>query len=230
MHVIFIKNYKYKLLYSAAVFFLILAVFFISKSSLYNKFAFHITIDESISFSCPAGFKVDKIYLNESMENSIITTSSNLSRPIADKFSSYKSIEGKFSFSYPSAFTLKEKDFSGSDILYHIDIENKAMSSHGFIQVWNMPYSLKEFLDKSKDASEESFKNFQSKPVSINGLPGYLWEYTSITSTGNVKAHEVFLKNNNKMYRISYFAPEAYWNKSQEDTFWDIAKSFKILN
>lgn len=201
----------------------VLSGFFINYSLLMN-----VTVNNYLSFSYPLAFELDGIYVNEQQNEESIHTNSNFQRPLRIQFSNYKSLEGKFSFNYPSLFELVQKDFAGSDILYHIDLRNKSENTHGFVQVWNMPYSLEEFLSKSKSASQQNYKFFMSKPVTVNTMPGYYWDYSVMGSDGKYyKGMEVFLKKENFMYRISYFVPEAQWNKSQYNIFWNMVNSFK---
>jgi len=86
------------------------------------------------------------------------------------------------------------------------------------VQVWNLPYTLKEFLAKSKSASEQKYKQFEEKEVLVNSIPGIFWDYTVITQDNkSFKGNEVFLKKDDKMYRISYFVPENLWNKKESN-------------
>jgi hypothetical protein len=181
-----------------------------------------------LSFSYPSSIYINDIYVSQELKNNEIYTNSSYKQPLVQNFSNYKSLAGKFSFSYPSPFILQEKDFGGSDILYHIDFSNPSKSAHGFVQVWNMPYSLKDFLEKSKSASSQDFKSFISKEITINGNAGYLWDYVVKGNDGSdIKGMEAFFKKETRMYRISYFVPVALWDKTQSKIFWDIVHSFK---
>ena len=229
MRVIIIRNYKKKLVIFSVIFVLwlltVLASSLITNSGLF----FHVTINDYLSFSHPYSLKVENIFVNDKIANNAVKTSMSFSQQITQKFSTYKSFEGKFSFDYPSMLTLIQKDFAGSDILYHIDLQNKTHPSHGFVQVWNLPHPLKKFLEKSKASSQQDYKYFESVPVSINDIPGYHWSY-SVKGTDDkyYKGNEVFLQKGEKMYRISYFVPENLWNESQSKMFWKIVNSFKV--
>lgn len=229
MYIIFIKNYKRKILILSSVLALGIIVFFLVSSFIQHSLIFKITINNYLTFSYPLSLRVDNIYIHEQYEANSIETNLTLRKPITQNFSSYQSLKGKFSFNYPSIFTLSQEDFGGSDILYHIDFKSKAEKNvHGFVQVWNMPYSLSEFLERSKSSSIQTFKEFTSSQILVNNLPGYLWEYIVVGNDDtNYKGMEVFFKKGDRMYRISYFVPENLWNKSQSDMFWGIVNSFK---
>lgn len=228
MHVIFIRNYKGKAFIALIIALLWILTFMLSDLFMNTAMAMKVTINNHLTFSYPFNTQVVNIYYNENIDGNIIQTNSTFKKPVATKFSSYKSIQGKFSFQYPSAFILNEKDFMGSDILYHIDFLNKAQNAHGFVQVWNLPYDLKNFLESSKSNSLQTFKYFESKEITVNGLPGYYWDYVSVGSDGkSYKASEVFFKKDDKMYRISYFVPENLWSKAQSDIFWTMVNSLK---
>jgi len=193
-----------------------------------NSLLMKVTINNFLTFSFPLEFQIDYIYINEQAANKEIEVNSTFVKPVARKFSNYKSIEGHFSFDYPSSFDLNQKSFSGSDILYHIDFQNKSLNVHGFVQVWNLPFALEEFLKKSKENSTQSYKYFSEKAISVHDLPGFFWDYAVLGNDNKYyKGQEVFLKKGSNMYRIAYFTPESEWSKSHSDIFWGMVNSFK---
>jgi hypothetical protein len=198
---------------------------------LKNNVLYNVTINKSLAFSYPFDMQVYNIFINEQYSLDTIETTLPLSRSNIKKFSNFTSLEGKFSFEYPSVFSLSQQEFSGSEILYHIDFKSKTNSIKGFVQVWNLQYPLEEFLAQSKSTSQLNFKDFDSKPVNVNGLSGYFWDYSLISGSGsNIKGNEVFLQRDKTMYRISYFVPQELWTQEQEDTYKKIVNSFKVLN
>lgn len=231
MHVIFIANYKRKALLSGIILSGWILLFTVFGITLNNNLSYNITIDNFLTFTYPFEMQVDNVFINKQFELGTIETSLPYNRSHTQKFSSFTSLEGKFSFEYPSVFSLGRQEFPGSEILYHIDFKSKTSPVNGFVQVWNLPYTLEEFLEQSKSTSQLNFTSFNSKPVFINGLSGYLWDYSFLSGSGsNIKGNEVFLQKEKKMYRISYFVPWELWTKEQEETFRKIVDSFKILN
>jgi hypothetical protein len=151
------------------------------------------------------------------------------SNSIYKTFIDFKSSEEGFEFSYPSIFEINKKNFPGSEILYHIDFQNKEQKMEsGFIQVWSLPYSLEKFLEDSKQAAMVNFIDFSSKKIRVNDLNGYFWEYTVKSPSENYKALEVFLSKNPKIYRISYFLPESNFDNEEYEMFWKMVKSLKV--
>ncbi|WP_265443037.1 PsbP-related protein [Acetivibrio straminisolvens] len=228
MYIIYIRNYKKRLVYLSIIIGLWILLFFLTELFFSNSLTTNITIENYLSFSCPAKYDIDNVYVNESVKGNLIETGSNFKKPRAEEFSTYKSIEGGFSFKYPSAFLLDEQEFEGTEILYHVGFKDRSNTSHGFVQVWNLPYDLNEFLSKSKSTSEQQYKQFEEKAVTVNSIPGILWDYTVITHDNkSYKGNEVFLKKDDKMYRISYFVPERLWSKNESKLFESIVSSFK---
>ncbi|MFZ5988280.1 MAG: PsbP-related protein [Bacillota bacterium] len=228
LYIVYIQNYKKRLLYLSIIIMLWIIMFFIASFLFGNSLAMNLTIDNYLSFSYPMKYDVDNIYINETLENTSIQASHSLKKSITQKFSTYKSIKGQFGFSYPSAFDLNEQEFEGTEILYHVGLKDKSRPVQGFVQVWNLPYDLDEFLQKSKSMSDLKFKYFKSKAITVNNIPGFYWDYSISTHEGkSFKGSEVFLKKDEKMYRISYFVPEDLWNKSESEVFWNIVGSFK---
>lgn len=191
--------------------------------------SFSMMINDHLSISYPVGIEIDNIFENEGYINNSIQASSVTSKIPKENFKDYKSLAGKFSFSYPSAFSLDQKQFSGSEIIYHIGFSEKNGKAHGFVQVWNLPYSFENFLQKSKNTSLQSYRYFNSSKIRVAGLNGIHWNYSINTQDNrHIKSEEVFLSKSNRMYRISYFAPEEYWDKRQSENFWRIVNSLRI--
>jgi hypothetical protein len=228
LRIIIVSNYKRKVLFFILVMIFWFFIFNLSNMLLKDKLACHLTIDDYLSFSYPLKYKIDDVFVNKNLRYNAIQTNVSFKRTIIQDYMNFESQSGKFSFKYPSSFTLSQKNFSGSDILYHIDFHNNSNNSHGFVQVWNLPYDLADFLNKSKAASRQRFLSFTSKPISVNNLQGFLWDYTVYANDSNTyKGMEVFLKKDNRMYRISYFTLANLWNKEQSDIFWSMVNSLK---
>lgn len=231
MYVIFVRSYRKKLLIAGVFLLLCLLAAMAAGLFMQNRLSYTVTINDSVSFSYPLAFDIGNVYLNEQKEEASIQTNINFRKPLLQKFNSYNSLNGKFSFDYPSLFTVSEKTFAGSDILYHVELENKKARSHGFVQVWNLTHPLESFLKASFETSRQVFKDFKSRTVAVGELPGYYWDYSVLGSDGVCyKALEVFLSREDQMYRISYFCPEGVWNEEQEQTFWDMAASIRLLD
>lgn len=228
MYIIYISNYKKKLLYLFLVTLLWIAMFLTASIYIGKTFAYNLTINNHLTFSYPLKYTIEDIFINENIQEGTIEANYNIAHHIPQKFSTYKSIQGQFSFDYPTAFELKEEYFNGVEILYHIGFKDKESPIHGFVQVWNMPYSLEEFLEKSKATSMQNFISFTSEPITVDKTTGVLWKYSILTNNNmNYRGLEVFWKKDDKMYRISYFIPGNLWNEKEFDTFMKIVKSFK---
>ncbi|MCX7710668.1 MAG: hypothetical protein N2484_12575 [Clostridia bacterium] len=231
MYVVYIRNYKRKMIFTGLI--LALGIFLMAASGFLLNYSllFNVTINDFLKFSYPVSYKVDNIYINESLSPSSIETNAAFKRPLSEQFSTYNSLKGKFSFNYPSAFMLNQEYFTGSDILYHIDYHDKDNTSHGFVQVWNLPYSLEDYLENSKKVSNLNYKYFNSKPITVNGVQGFYWDYAVIGDDGvPYKSAEVFLQKGEKMYRISYFTRESLWTREKQDIFWRMVNSFKVYS
>lgn len=245
MRIFIVGNYKSKLriLFIAISVWLLLFVF--CSHIFDNALMFSIVIDPFIEFSYPYGLVIERIFVNEKLENVmdyksyppnnnwIISENSMAAffgtpKPRTIRFTNFKSLKWNFSFDYPSAFVLDEKTFSGGDILYHIDFHDKSNTSHGFLQVWKITSGLNEFLKKSMELSVEIYKYFKSEKIEINGVGGYMWDYAVLSENGFYKGSEVFLKKDGLVYRLSYFVPESKWDKTQSRLFLKMVRSLKI--
>ena len=229
MHIIIVTNYRRKTFLLASIIFFQVLMFFTGDFLLKNSLLLNITIDNCMEFSYPLDIMIDDIFVSEQAGDGSVQSSLPFSRPVARQFSNYKSLEGKFSFDYPSAFLLVPQELSGADILYHIDFHSKSDVDHGFVQVWSMPGSLDEFLKNARKTSQQTYGYFKSGSIRVNSIPGYYWDYSVLADGSYYKGNEVFLKKDGRMYRISYFVPEADWNGQRLELFKNIVKSFKIL-
>ncbi|HHV97491.1 MAG TPA: hypothetical protein GXX37_13680 [Clostridiaceae bacterium] len=228
MIVIIFKDIKKKVISSLVMVLLWATIYFSAGVIFQNIFMFNLSIGNLFSFSCPSHLEIHNIFINDRVDDAI-TVSSNISQPERQKFSTYTSLKGKFSFKYPSAFSVIEKEFPGSEILYHIDFSDNQNVIHGLVQVWEIPYSLNDFLNNSKETSNLEFKSFKSAQVKVDDKDGYLWDYVIYSNDNNTyKALEYFFEKEGRIYRVSMFAPEAQWSKADENTFWKMVKSFEV--
>ncbi len=206
------------------------AVFFIGSITFVRIFLsgnsyYTITVNSQISFSYPMDFSIKNVYASDPASTPYIQASNSKYKSFID----YKSPEDKFHFSYPSNFKLNQQAFPGSEILYHVDFQNKSDNSFtGFVQVWNLPYDLSKFLEESKENSLSDFINFNSKEIEVNKMKGYFWDYTVKGSNENYKTLEVFLSKDSRLYRISFYIPEKNYTKEDYDMFWKMVNSLKV--
>lgn len=229
MQIIIVTNYRRKLALLTALIFFQVLMFYTGVYLMKNSLLLNISIDGCLEFSYPLGMAVDDIFVNEQAREVSIQSSGLIREPASRQFTNYQSLQGKFSFDYPSAFALEPQEFNGADILYHITFRSKTEADQGFVQVWNMPSALEDFLKKSLDASRQTFRYFKSGSLTVNGVPGYYWDYSVRAGDEYYKGSEVFLKKDGRMYRISYFVPESDWNEQRAEMYKNIVRSFKIL-
>lgn len=206
-------------------------IFFIAGSYMLNHILlFNISIDQYIEFSYPYGLSVERILINQNFHDpeTITAYCPAPAMPRAEQFINYKSIEGDFSFDYPSAFLLEELDFQGGEILYHIAFRDVENISQGFVQVWKLDEDLESFLERSIASSHNSYKYFNVKKAKAGGKEGILWDYSAAVENGYIKGSEFFMQSGENMYRLSYFVPEEKWDKRQKYIFESMLKSLKI--
>lgn len=228
MHILIIKDYRKKVISTILLMMLWISMIGITAFVGSNPLLFKVSINKTTQFSYPVSYKIDSIYINESMDENAVKAVSLFSSPQVETL---KKIEPKglgFSFTFPSAFQVTEQSFVGNEILYHIDFSDKSKEAYGFVQVWNLKSPLKDFLIASKNTALSNFKDFKMSELKVNNLDGYLWDYTSVNDSRAIKALEAFLQKDGKMYRISYFIPEKFYNKYHEKTFMNIVNSIKV--
>lgn len=225
MNIIVITDYKKKLLtFSLVIVLWILLI--IGAGIIFDKTVeYTVSVNSNISFSYPPALSIKNIYAKNSDSAPYIQASNSSYKNFID----FKSPEEGFEFSYPSIFKIDRQIFPGSEILYHIDLQNKQDKTYtGFVQVWHMPYSLEQFLESSKEAAMNEYINFSSKNIKVNNMNGYFWEYSMESATEKYKALEVFLTKGSKFYRISYYMPEKKYTRADYDMFWKMVNSFKV--
>ena len=228
MHIIIVTNYRQKLLIFALIAALWTLLFIFGSYLINHTMLFNITVNSYLEFSYPYDIIVENVLVSNTDSEHTVLSSFSPTHPQVSHFINYESLEGKFSFDYPSAFVISKSTFTGSDILYHIDFHDRQDSAHGFVQVWKLTDGLEEFLKKSKESSAQAYKFFKTSKIELNGVKGFLWDYAVLTQNGYYKGTEVFLEQDDRMYRLSYFLPESQWDKNHSELFWNMAKSLKI--
>ncbi|MGE5678525.1 MAG: PsbP-related protein [Pseudomonadota bacterium] len=147
-------------------------------------------------------------------------------------FEAYNVMDDTFHFQLPYSWNTHEVSFLGGEILYHMDFLSPDRRIHGFIQVWKLSKTVKEFIDESEKAATGivDFKDFSVKEIMVDNRKGYLMEYSRLNQEGEYnKAYEVFIGGPEKrMYRISFFVPEKEWRNYFNVLFERIIHSVKI--
>jgi len=228
MHVVIIKNIKQKAVSVILLLCLWATMITITDFMSSNPTLLNVSLNDNINFSYPMNMIIENIFVNEKIGNSGVKTVSLFSTPPVEMLKSFDAKGLGLSFSFPSAFQMTEQSFLGNEILYHVDFNNKSKEVYGFIQVWNLETPLKDFLINSKKTALSTFLNFKMSEIKVNNLDGYLWDYIAVNDGKSIKALEAFLQKDGKMYRVSYFVPEKFFNKEQEKTFMNILNSIKV--
>jgi len=144
----------------------------------------------------------------------------------------YSALQGKFEFYLPTDWTTMEETFSGGEIIYHIYFMSKDKKVHGFVQVWDINKSLKQFIDESKQAAVGviDFKYYRVKEITINSNKGYLLDYSRKDNNNKyIKSYETFVEGSNgRIYRASFFVEEQNWKQNYLILFNRITRSFEI--
>jgi hypothetical protein len=231
MKIFIVRNFKKKLLVFISIMFMWIVLSIVCLNLINNSLYLDVSINNDFEFRHSMSLDINNIYAQDNTMNNLVVSTKSAT-PLVQSLSEYLEEEGNIRFDYPGILILDKKKFPGSDINLHIDFQKKNNPAfHGFIQEWNMQQPLQDFLTKSKLQSTQNFKTFKSEPVTINGIDGFRWDYVVELQNGeSIRAAEVFLKKDSKMYRISYFVPEKNWNSSEQSIFNDIVNSFKVLN
>lgn len=147
-------------------------------------------------------------------------------------YAQYKSLKGRFAFQYPTAWDLESIPFAGGEILYHLSFKDPSGEANGFVQVWHIDKSLKQFIQEAQRSPVGivNFKDFKVEEILVNSYPGYMMQYSRLGHDDRYyKAVEVFLKPGKEIYRISYFVPEKEWDREDKEIVETMIESFRIL-
>lgn len=133
----------------------------------------------------------------------------------------YKVSGYNIKYRLPSKWIVKEQKFNGSEIIYHNDYKSEDNIIHGFVEVWKLNESLKEFLDKSKVSSETQNEILQYKitDIKVNNKDGYLITYKMQSGSKVYDAFEYFINNGDVFVRFSFYADDSKLNANISDVF-----------
>lgn len=228
MKIIIIRNYKKKLLGALIIVVIWTLMLALAGYLTQSRPVLSITINDYLSFSHPLSFEIEGLYVNKRIAGVTTEAYYPFMKPQRHEFNTYESLEGKFAFSYPSAFAVSPENMTGGEILYHIGFRDRENIVHGFVQVWQLSDPMYDFIQASRQNSQLDFLHFKESPVVINGLSGISWDY-AFTGKTNTRAMEVFLEKEKLMYRLSYFLPEEKWSDAQAEIFRKMVASFKTF-
>lgn len=133
----------------------------------------------------------------------------------------YKISGYNIKYKLPSSWTAKEQKFSGSEIIYHNDYKSEDNVIHGFVEVWKLNESLKEFLDKSKITSQTQNEvlDYNIENIKVNNRDGYLITYKMQSGNKLYDAFEYFIKNDDVFIRFSFYVDGSKKNTNTSDVF-----------
>lgn len=149
-------------------------------------------------------------------------------------FEAYNVMEDTFHFELPDTWDTHEVTFSGGEVLYHLNFTSQDKRIHGFVQVWKISKTLKQFIEESKQSAVGvvDFKHFNVKEMMVGDRKGYLIDYSRANQKGEYnRAYEAFLEGpSNRIYRVSFFVPEKEWRNYYKIIFDKIINSIRIKN
>lgn len=147
-------------------------------------------------------------------------------------FKTYSAMGGLFSFELPEAWSTSQAAFEGGEINYHLNFISKDKKIHGFVQIWKLNKSLKQFMEESKESAVGiiDFKDFTVKEMMTGSKQGYTIEYSRANEQGEyIKAYEGFIEGyGNDVFRVSFFVSEKEWKDYYKLLFDRIISSVRI--
>ncbi len=193
----------------------------ISKSKVFQIALFAFLILAAASYS-------DKIILTVE----VFKTNLEIGKVEKRGFEYYNVLDSSFQFALPDDWNTWEQNFSGGEIVYHLNFLSRNKKIHGFIQVWQMEKTLSQFLVESEKSSVDSkeYKLYNKKEITVNDRKGFLVQYERPNSKGSLyRSYDCFLQDNdNGIYRASFYMEKKHWKNYYTIIFNKIIKSFKI--
>ena len=100
----------------------------------------------------------------------------------------------------PDGFSATPESFEGGEVLYHLNIENKAENLRGYFEILNVGTDLESYLENAEKYKAADIDRFQilrgDRPSSV------IWEYT--TPKSNVRTF--FIKKEQRLYVLTLSA------------------------
>ncbi|BDR63146.1 hypothetical protein DP145_02040 [Clostridium tetani] len=142
----------------------------------------------------------------------------------------YKALNGEIEYGLPEDWMTEEKKFEESEIIYHNEFQSMDLKVHGFIQIWDINYNIKEFLENSKAISEKQNKisDYVMENIKINNNLTYSINYTICNNQDKFfRCYEYFLSKDNKIIRFSFFVQEDKFKENMPTIFKNIVSTLK---
>ena len=141
----------------------------------------------------------------------------------------YTSSTQDLTFEYPDIFKAYTEQYSGEDILYHVNLLTNTPEIHGYVEVWNLNEPLSVFLEKAKASFSPSIRNFKESFPS-NNINLREWSYDVDSDSGEIHGRQHFSAKDNKLIVTALFAPTNVWSSKYDSMFEEIKSSAKLLN
>lgn len=147
--------------------------------------------------------------------------------PANTQYKDYTGLNGMFEYKLPAEWIASEEKSGGSEIMYRNNFSSKDGKLHGFVEIWNLNRPTINFVNefRKKLANIVSVKNCRMEPLKINGMEGYVLQYSiKCEKSKYTKAFEVLvLDKGNVFRRFAFYMDESIWRDEFRTLFLNIA-------
>ena len=138
-----------------------------------------------------------------------------------------------FTYKLPMGWSTKEEKFQGKEITYHNNFISQDKKINGFVELWNLNEDLGQFLNNSKEISQEQndINSYNISEINFNSYKGYRITYI-ITNKNKTSYHrtEYFIKHNNLVSRFSFFTKQKDYKENMVQEFENIVHTLNFTD
>ncbi|WP_418790584.1 PsbP-related protein [Phosphitispora sp. TUW77] len=122
----------------------------------------------------------------------------------------YSSDSEGFSFSYPRNWVLRtERDYSSEAIIENVTFESPDKKAYGLMQVMKMSGTVPEYVLKYQKKMVPGYDSLSFRQEMKGDKQYFILGYSRGSGAARLDAEEYFFQNGEKVYRFSFFYPEA---------------------
>ncbi|MHB9096127.1 MAG: PsbP-related protein [Eubacteriales bacterium] len=144
------------------------------------------------------------------------------------KMLNYSSEKEGITFKYPQGWSLRsEKDYTGGEIIESVSFASPDQAAHGFVQIMRLAKPIPEYIRDAEKSMAPGFDSLEFKQTVSGQKQGFVLFYKRGSGDARNVASEYFFKNQDKVYRFSYFYPEGIADQYSK-VFEDMLESFTL--
>lgn len=143
-------------------------------------------------------------------------------------FKEYADEDMRISYKLPGKWENNEKEFDVGKIVYHSNFYDSHNSIGGYIQLYDKDGNLQDVV--SKVADKDDFKEYNYRPIKVNGYMGYLVKYKveGMDKINQLKFVKYYIDGDSDRAVVTFYITDNSYDQNFEKVFDAIIETIEL--